>query len=76
VFTDETLDNALLPQGAVATATDRLRELVGQGLAEFLTTIDQINTSVQTASTAPGNWVWSMTPVARPTTGPGFTPAW
>jgi hypothetical protein len=38
VFTDETLDNALLPQGAVATATDRLRELVGQGLAEFLTT--------------------------------------
>ncbi len=46
VFTDQTLDNALLPQGAVATGTDRLREVVGQGLAEFLTTIDQINTSV------------------------------
>jgi len=49
VFTDQTLDNALLPQGAVATATDRLREVVGQGLAEFLTAIDQIDTSVQTA---------------------------
>ena len=76
VFTDQTLDNALLPQGAVATATDRLREVVGQGLAEFLTAIDQIDTSVQTAVYSVRELGLVDDPGRAATTGPGFSPAW
>lgn len=50
--TDQALSNALLAQGAVAPATDRLKELVSEALSEFLRTTDAINSAIHTTAYA------------------------